>query len=168
MGKSFPLLGSVSDKTAAAMSNEDQWRGVPPQPSLVSLATLRTWFPLMSTGPEDASKKQLLPPPSSSKDKDRAAKGASPAAKCGSRKRVVEEARRLQVEKQKVRRAGIQQLWTTLDELVPGESETPTHCTPTPTAAPTAAPPEACWTVPPEACWTLTCLHLAFALHSKL
>ena len=41
---------------------------------------------------------------------------ASPAAK---------EARRFQVQKQKLRRNEIQKLWTTLDALVPGESEGP-------------------------------------------
>jgi hypothetical protein len=38
-----------------------------------------------------------------------------------------QQARRFQVEKQRLRRADIQKLWNTLDALVPGESESPSH-----------------------------------------
>jgi len=50
---------------------------------------------------------------------------AERGVKDGRRKRVVEEARRLQVEKQKLRRSEIRDLWTSLDAIVPGEGAPP-------------------------------------------
>ena len=135
-----PVLGVGAASTDATVS----------PPSQLNFVNLRAWFPLIYNRPPQACPQQQLPSPSCRDGAAAGAKaGASPAEK-GSRKRVREESRQLQVGKQKLRRGEIQKLWTTLDNIVPGESEPPPHALTAPRI------PTRCQ----DACWALTYLTL--------